>query len=80
MVMPQLSHANEQFYPHGLKSISQGTVYQTRLSTPQLTAIGLLALLSTANLHCHVVQACNAWNVALVMLGVGSEMRELQLT
>ena len=29
MVMPQLSHANEQFYPHGLKSISQGTVHQT---------------------------------------------------
>ena len=30
MVMPQLSNANEQFYPHGLKSISKGTEHGAR--------------------------------------------------
>ena len=30
MVMPQLSHQNEQFYPHGLKSLSKGmTLFRT---------------------------------------------------
>ncbi len=44
MVMPQLSHDNEQFYPHGLKSISKGAVHGARPWPPQLTATGLLAL------------------------------------
>jgi hypothetical protein len=26
MVMPKLSHQNEQFYPHGLKSLSKGMI------------------------------------------------------
>ena len=30
MVMPQLSHAKEQFYPHGLRSISKGTLHHFR--------------------------------------------------
>ena len=30
MVMPQQSHASEQFYPHGLKSISKGTEHPIR--------------------------------------------------
>lgn len=27
MVMPELSHQNEQFYPHGLKSLSKGMTF-----------------------------------------------------
>ena len=26
MVMPELAHPNEQFYPHGLKSMSKGVL------------------------------------------------------
>ena len=55
MVMPQLSYANEQFYPHGLKSISKGTEHYIRPSTPQLTPTGLLALSSIATLPCSLV-------------------------
>ena len=80
MVMPQLSYANEQFYPHGLKSISKGREHGIRPSTPQLTAIGLLALLSMARPPCNAHKACDALDISLVVISLGCEMRQLQLT